>query len=100
MRAIHRHVRIFWAVIVLLLAVGQVMHACEILEHGGVAAEQACTAETGACSDNLCCHPHDGAVPLLAVLPPVSFSSRQFVLQDETLAEGLPLEIEHPPQLS
>lgn len=100
MRAIHRHVRIFWAIIVLLLACGQVVHALEILEHGAATAAGQVCADVGACSDNLCCHAHDAALPVLAALPPVNFSDRSFSLRDETLSEGLPVEIEHPPQLS
>lgn len=97
MRSISRHVWIFWTIVVLCLAAGQVMHARDVLSHDGPVA----CADAGDCAtDSLCCHSHEASLPVGAGLPPVTFSSREFSLLDDALAEGLPLEIEHPPQLS
>ncbi len=100
-----RHVRIFWMLVLLLMAGGQLLHASE--ELAAASQEHAhCSHDAAAddCpADTTCCHLHSsgatvsGEITLLLVAQAVS---SYLLIVDEACLEGPRRDIDYPPQLS
>ncbi len=102
-----KHLRILWAIAILVMAGGQFAHAYQDLKCVAThaAQEQSSVPDKQDCPANhaCCCHAHSHGIATLVEVPSffhLSLGSSSFSTCNESYIEGPCREIDYPPQLS